>query len=156
MEPSLPPPETKHQPHMPSCGAANAAGCRTGGSWRVPLAVSRLASLIHCCTSSPKQAAVWWRVPPPLKPLIITDIIVVIPQLTGTVPPACVLRPMLQTCHHSRIVHTCIPSHHVPTPICFRRRYLALIYAAIFPRVLFVSFLPSYLFRTRIHLLLFP
>ncbi|KAH9020723.1 hypothetical protein EDB85DRAFT_2152907 [Lactarius pseudohatsudake] len=43
-----------------SRGAANAAGRRVGGGWKVPLAVSRLASEspIPSCASSPKQAAV--------------------------------------------------------------------------------------------------
>ncbi|KAH9033718.1 hypothetical protein EDB83DRAFT_2417842, partial [Lactarius deliciosus] len=40
--------------------AANTAGRRVGGSWKVPLAVSRLASEspIPSCASSPKRAAV--------------------------------------------------------------------------------------------------
>jgi hypothetical protein len=59
IESSPPPqPQSKHQPYMPPRGAANAAARRVGGSWKVPLAVSRLASPIPSCTSSPKQAAV--------------------------------------------------------------------------------------------------
>ena len=58
-EPSPPPPsQSKHQTYVPPRGAANAAARRVGGSWKVPLAVSRLASPIPSCTSSPKQAAV--------------------------------------------------------------------------------------------------
>ena len=56
--PSPPPPQTRHQSYVPPRGASNAAGRRVGGSWKVPLAVSRLASPIPSCTSSPKQAAV--------------------------------------------------------------------------------------------------
>ncbi|KAH9020715.1 hypothetical protein EDB85DRAFT_2194232 [Lactarius pseudohatsudake] len=58
-EPS-PPPLARHQPWVPPRGATNAAGRRVGGSWKVPLAVSRLASgsPIPSCASSPKQAAV--------------------------------------------------------------------------------------------------
>lgn len=59
IEPSPPPqPQAKHQAYVPPRGAANAAARRVGGSWKVPLAVSRLASPIPSCTSSPKQAAV--------------------------------------------------------------------------------------------------
>ena len=60
VEPSPPPPpaQTKHQPYVPPRGASNAAGRRVAGSWKVPLAVSRLASPIPSCASSPKQAAV--------------------------------------------------------------------------------------------------
>ncbi|KAH8994766.1 hypothetical protein EDB83DRAFT_2325127 [Lactarius deliciosus] len=59
-EPSPPPPPAQYQPWMPPSGAANAAGRRVGGSWKVPLAVSRLASEspLPSCASSPKQAAV--------------------------------------------------------------------------------------------------
>ncbi|KAI9429968.1 hypothetical protein H4582DRAFT_2021000 [Lactarius indigo] len=61
VEPSPPPAQAQHQqPWVPPRGAANAAGRRVGGSWKVPLAVSRLASEspIPSCASSPKQAAV--------------------------------------------------------------------------------------------------
>jgi hypothetical protein len=58
IEQSPPPQQSKHQPYVPPRGAANAAARRVGGSWKVPLAVSRLASPIPSCTSSPKQAAV--------------------------------------------------------------------------------------------------
>ncbi|KAH9031253.1 hypothetical protein EDB84DRAFT_1562327 [Lactarius hengduanensis] len=60
VEPSPPPPAHQYQPWVPPSGAANAAGRRVGGSWKVPLAVSRLASEspIPSCASSPKQAAV--------------------------------------------------------------------------------------------------
>ncbi|KAH9170899.1 hypothetical protein EDB89DRAFT_1974888 [Lactarius sanguifluus] len=60
VEPSPPPPPAQYQPWVPPSGAANAAGRRVGGSWKVPLAVSRLASEspIPSCASSPKQAAV--------------------------------------------------------------------------------------------------
>ncbi|KAI9455264.1 hypothetical protein BJY52DRAFT_1188485 [Lactarius psammicola] len=58
VEPSPPPAQAKHQPFVPPRGAANAAGRRVAGSWKVPLAVSRLASPIPSCASSPKQAAV--------------------------------------------------------------------------------------------------
>ncbi|KAF8268179.1 hypothetical protein EI94DRAFT_1209664 [Lactarius quietus] len=54
-ESSPPPPP---QSYVPPRGAANAAARRVGGSWKVPLAVSQLASPIPSCTSSPKQAAV--------------------------------------------------------------------------------------------------
>lgn len=59
MEPSPPPShQLQHQPYVPPRGAANAAARRVGGSWKVPLAVSRLASPIPSCASSPKQATV--------------------------------------------------------------------------------------------------
>jgi hypothetical protein len=54
-DPSPPPSQAMY---VPPRGAANAAGRRVGGSWKVPLAVSQLASPIPSCTSSPKQAAV--------------------------------------------------------------------------------------------------
>ncbi|KAH9014844.1 hypothetical protein EDB85DRAFT_2028627 [Lactarius pseudohatsudake] len=60
VEPSPPPAAAQYQPWVPPSGAANAAGRRVGGSWKVPLAVSRLASEspIPSCASSLKQAAV--------------------------------------------------------------------------------------------------
>ncbi|KAI9455274.1 hypothetical protein BJY52DRAFT_657794 [Lactarius psammicola] len=58
VEPSPPPAQAKHQSYVPPRGGANAAGRRVAGSWKVPLAVSRLALPIPSCASSPKQAAV--------------------------------------------------------------------------------------------------
>jgi hypothetical protein len=51
---SSPSPVTK-QPYVPPRGAANANVRRVGGSWTVPMAVSRLASPIPSCTASPNQ-----------------------------------------------------------------------------------------------------
>jgi hypothetical protein len=49
-----PPPVVK-QPYVPPRGAANASARRVGGSWAIPVAVSRLASPIPSCTPSPNQ-----------------------------------------------------------------------------------------------------
>jgi hypothetical protein len=43
------------QPYVPPRGAANASVRRVGGSWAVPIAVSRLASPIPSCTASPNH-----------------------------------------------------------------------------------------------------
>jgi hypothetical protein len=51
-----PPPQPK-QPYVPPRGAANTSSRRVGGSWRVPLAISRIASPIPSCAASPKRAA---------------------------------------------------------------------------------------------------
>ncbi len=54
---STPPPVVKH-PYVPPRGAANSAIRRVGGSWAVPMAVSRLASPIPRCTASPNHVVV--------------------------------------------------------------------------------------------------
>jgi hypothetical protein len=43
------------QPYVPPRGAANAGVRRVGGSWTVPIAVSRLASPLPSCTASPNH-----------------------------------------------------------------------------------------------------
>jgi len=43
------------QPYVPPRGAANTSVRRVGGSWTVPIAVSRLASPIPSCTASPNH-----------------------------------------------------------------------------------------------------
>ncbi|KAI9437519.1 hypothetical protein H4582DRAFT_2129368 [Lactarius indigo] len=55
---------------LPLPDAANATGRRVGGSWKVPLTVSRLASQIPSCASSPKQA-IAQRSSLPQPPIII-------------------------------------------------------------------------------------
>jgi hypothetical protein len=51
-----PTPQAK-QTYVPPRGAANSSSRRVGGSWKVPLAISRIASPIPSCTASPKRAA---------------------------------------------------------------------------------------------------
>ncbi|KAI0249620.1 hypothetical protein BJV78DRAFT_656455 [Lactifluus subvellereus] len=51
-----PPPQPK-QPYVPPRGAANTSSRRVGGNWKVPLAISRIASPLPSCAASPKRAA---------------------------------------------------------------------------------------------------
>lgn len=44
--------------HVPPRGAANAGTRRVGGTWKVPMAISRIASPIPSCSTSPNQVAV--------------------------------------------------------------------------------------------------
>ena len=152
-EPSPPPHQTKHQPYVPPRGAANAAGRRVGGNWKVPLAVSRLASPIPAAPLRPSRQPC--NASPTLQPLIIPNIIVVILQLTGT--PAS-LAPRSCNPDSSSLSHhacTCIPSHHLvllPVPICFRHRYLlALICFALILSYLFLSLLSPLLSFSHVH-----
>jgi hypothetical protein len=46
------PPPVAKDPYVPPRGATNAAVRRVGGSWKVPMAVSRLASPISGCTAN--------------------------------------------------------------------------------------------------------
>ncbi|KAI9508624.1 hypothetical protein F5148DRAFT_1283862 [Russula earlei] len=48
--PESTPPPSSNTHYMPSCDAANSSNRRVGGSWKVPFAVSRLASPIPSCT----------------------------------------------------------------------------------------------------------
>lgn len=44
--------------HVPPRGAANAGTRRVGGTWKVPMAISRIASPIPSCAASPNQVVV--------------------------------------------------------------------------------------------------
>lgn len=52
--PAPTPPLAKH-PYASPCGAANAGNRRVGGTWKVPMAVSRIASPIPRSAASPNQ-----------------------------------------------------------------------------------------------------
>lgn len=44
--------------YVPPCGTANAGTRRVGGTWKVPMAISRIASPIPSCAASPNQVVV--------------------------------------------------------------------------------------------------
>ncbi len=55
MQPTpAPTPPLARPSHVP-CGAANSGTRRVGGTWKVPMAVSRIASPIPSCAASPNQ-----------------------------------------------------------------------------------------------------
>ena len=55
MQPTPAPTPLAKPSHAPPRGAANAGTRRVGGTWKVPMAISRIASPIPSCAASPNQ-----------------------------------------------------------------------------------------------------